>query len=63
MTELEVLQHASDPGACSRPWVPNEAVDAAEAGLITLRDAGYQQETVYLWDLTEAGRVRLAELS
>ena len=61
MTELEVLKHAATPGACSFNGAPDAAIQAQADGLIVLRDAGYSQETVIHWRLTDKGRNRLGE--
>ncbi len=61
-TLQDVLTHAAQPAACYNGFVPTMAAAADDDGLIKIMDAGYEQETVYLVCLTEAGRDELTKM-
>jgi hypothetical protein len=63
MNLLEILEHAATPHACSfGNNYPAETTTAIDEGLITLKDAGYSQETVFHWFITPKGREHIKTL-
>ena len=62
-TLQDILSHAAKPAACYSGPVPTMATAADDDGLISIKDAGYQQDTVYLVRLTDAGRDELARMT
>lgn len=63
MQRQQILEHAATPYACSfGNNYPAEIVAAIDEGLITLKDAGYSQETVFHWFITPKGREHLKTL-
>ncbi len=62
-TLQDILEHAAQPAACYKRHVPTMAMAADDEGFVKICDAGYEQETVYLVSLTEAGREELDRMT
>lgn len=62
-TLQDILAHAARPAACYNGAVPIMAAAADDEGLIEIEDAGYQQDTIYLVTLTEAGEEELTRMT